>query len=94
MINYVRRYKMEPLLAEIKDQMIDLAEGGLFEMIQAKDRTAIIFFLKTQAKDRGYVEGQQIGGLPGAAPIPMQHDLSKLSDEKLRAIHRILTESS
>ena len=35
------------------------------ELEVAPNVTAMIFFLKTKAKDRGYIEGLQIGNLPG-----------------------------
>jgi hypothetical protein len=38
----------------------DFAEGKLIQQIDAGNVTAIIFYLKTQAKDRGYVEKQEI----------------------------------
>lgn len=41
---------------EAKETVKDFVESRLYERIKAGDTTAIIFFLKTQAKDRGYVE--------------------------------------
>lgn len=38
----------------------DFAEGKLVQQIDAGNITAIIFYLKCQAKDRGYVEKQEI----------------------------------
>jgi hypothetical protein len=38
----------------------DFAEGKLMQQIDAGNITAIIFYLKTQAKNRGYVEKQEI----------------------------------
>lgn len=40
----------------IKEGAIDFAESKLMQEIQKGNTTAILFFLKTQAKDRGYVE--------------------------------------
>lgn len=39
---------------------LDFAESQLHKRIQAGSDTAIIFFLKTQGKKRGYVERQEI----------------------------------
>jgi len=41
---------------EVKETVKDFVEGKLLECIQERDTTAIIFYLKTQAKDRGYAE--------------------------------------
>ena len=57
---------------EAKEQMVDFAEGKLYEKIRAGDNTAIIFFLKTQAKHRGYIERAEIGGIGGE---PIRHDI-------------------
>lgn len=45
---------------EIDEFVIDFAENALFKLIQDKNPTAIIFFLKCKAKHKGYVEKQEI----------------------------------
>ena len=40
---------------------LDCAESQLFELIKEKNVTAIIFYLKTKGKKRGYVEKLQAG---------------------------------
>ena len=45
---------------DIGDLAIDCAESKLFELIKAGNITAIIFFLKTKGKKRGYVERQEL----------------------------------
>ena len=47
-------------IADEKDKLKDMAEGAMMQKIKAGDNTMIIFYLKTQAKDRGYIERQQI----------------------------------
>ena len=45
---------------------LDFAESKLYELVDDKHPTAIIFLLKTKGKDRGYVERQEFdieGGL-------------------------------
>lgn len=52
------------ILKDIKEQMIDNAEGGLGELMQSPDGRirleAIKLYLKTQAKSRGYIEKQEV----------------------------------
>jgi hypothetical protein len=45
---------------ELPDIALDFAESKLHSLIQDKNPTAIIFFLKTKGKHRGYVEKQEI----------------------------------
>lgn len=40
----------------LKEGMIDFAESKLMQEIKNGNTTAILFFLKTQGKERGYVE--------------------------------------
>lgn len=45
-----------------RESMKDFAESKLFKQIDAENMTAIIFYLKTQAQDRGYIERQIVVG--------------------------------
>lgn len=47
---------------EIKDKAIDFAESALLSQIKEGNITAIIFYLKTQGKKRGYIERQELTG--------------------------------
>ncbi|MEM7738096.1 MAG: hypothetical protein AAF267_20160 [Deinococcota bacterium] len=42
-------------LESARESMKDIAENKLFENIMQGDNGSIFFYLKTQAKDRGYV---------------------------------------
>jgi len=42
------------------ESVIDLAESKLIENISANDNTAIIFYLKTKGKKRGYIERSEV----------------------------------
>lgn len=55
-------------LEDEREKQKDFAEGKLQEQIRDGNTTATIFYLKTQAKDRGYVERQEVGG-PDGGPI-------------------------
>ena len=53
---------------DAKERMLDFAEGKLYGKIKAGDNTAIIFYLKTQGKARGYIERHEVSG-EGGEPI-------------------------
>jgi len=44
---------------EIKEMFIDFTESKLFELIGKGNITAIIFFLRTRGKHRGYTEKEE-----------------------------------
>lgn len=52
-----------------RESLKDFAEGKLFTQIDEGNTTAIIFYLKTQVKDRGYVERQEMTGADGGAIV-------------------------
>lgn len=67
--NYIERYAIcKQAVLDARESMIDIAEGRLYQNINEGDNTAIIFFLKTQAKHRGYIERvqQEVSGLDGS----------------------------
>ena len=47
---------------EIREKRHDFVENKLMTQIENDNITAIIFYLKTQCKERGYVERQEIVG--------------------------------
>ena len=51
--------------ARIREQNIDFAESKLMELIEKGQPAAIIFYLKFQAKERGYVERVEQTGKDG-----------------------------
>ena len=54
-------------LSEAREKMIDNVESKLYSKALDGDTTAMIFFLKTQGKARGYVERQEVTGADGGA---------------------------
>ena len=49
----------------IEDMTIDFAESQLHKQIKEGNSTSTIFFLKTKAKKRGYIERHEVTGLDG-----------------------------
>ena len=59
--------ELRDTLAEAREAALDRAEQFLFEKCEVGDTTALIFFLKTQGRSRGYGDvgrSGQGGGLP------------------------------
>lgn len=64
--NLIQKYESaREALFDEREAMRDMAEGELYKKIKNGDTTAIIFYLKTQAKERGYVERQEVTGAGG-----------------------------
>jgi hypothetical protein len=82
--NYLDRSEaLRAIEAEILEQNLDLAETKLLTAIRDGNLTAVIFYLKTKGKARGYTERSEVTGADGG-PI----DVTKLSDEELERIAR------
>jgi len=58
--------EVQRAIDDARERTTDLAEGKLFQKINEGDNTAIIFYLKTQGKRRGYVERQEVTGAEGS----------------------------
>lgn len=54
----------------ILEEQIDYAENLLMQNMGKGDTTALIFYLKCKAKNRGYVERQEVTGKDGAPVVP------------------------
>jgi len=57
---YLHDEKFAQEVEDIKESAIDYTESKLFNLIKAQNPTAILFYLKTIGKKRGYVERQEI----------------------------------
>ena len=79
---YMERYEtVKAAMSLRKERLKDFVEGKLYSEIKKGNITAIIFYLKTQAKDRGYVERQEVTGAD-SAPIEL---IVKYADRKTSA---------
>lgn len=57
---YAKRYvSVRKALQEEREKMLDAAEMSLYAQVMNGESWAVQFFLKTQGKDRGYVERQE-----------------------------------
>lgn len=72
---------------EAKERMIDFAEGKLYEKIKEGDNVAIIFYLKTQAKHRGYIERAEVSGIGGE---PIRYEINAKDSETKQLTVRII----
>lgn len=60
-------------LEDARETMLDNAESVLYKKILEGSTPELLFFLKTQGKNRGYVERQEITGAEGG-PLLIQVD--------------------
>jgi hypothetical protein len=58
--------KYAAAVSEVGEVALDFAESKLHEKINSGDTTAIIFYLKTKGRERGYVEKFQGVNINGA----------------------------
>lgn len=69
--NYINKSAdVKEALQAIRDRRHDFVESALMKNIQAGNIAAQIFYLKTQAKHRGWIERQELVGVEDM-PIPI-----------------------
>ncbi len=56
---------VQKTIDEIREKRTDYVESKMMQLIDELNPTMIIFYLKTQAKNRGYVERQEVTGRDG-----------------------------
>lgn len=61
-------------LKEARETMLDNAESVLYSKVLDGDMRALMFFLRTQGKDRGYYERREHTGNPDAPLIVVNWD--------------------
>jgi len=86
---YAKRYwEVEEAVARISDEKLDFAEAKLLKHIEDGNLTAIIFFLKTQGKNRGWVERVESTGRDGK-PIEMKTKAASVRTDMARRLARM-----
>ena len=90
--NYIKAHpSLAALIEEIVEESLDLAEGQLLKSIGEGDKTAIIFYLKTKGKQRGYIERGELTGKDGGAVAIKQEDIDA-GREKLISAFAVLSQ--
>lgn len=82
--NYAAKYPpIAEAIQDARDEILDLAESKLVKAIRGDHAWAICFYLKTQGKERGYVERQEMTG-KGGGPIAT-HTMTDAELERIAA---------
>ena len=63
--DYIKRYDLQSVLDDARENMVDEAVGQLHKLVRDGNLGATIFYLKTQAKGRGFTERIEQTGANG-----------------------------
>ena len=63
--DWIEQEGLEEAVQEGRNRRLDFAESMLDKGMKDGNMTAIIFYLKTQGKSRGYIERQEVTGADG-----------------------------
>lgn len=74
---------LKAVLHEERETLKDFAEGELYKLMKNGDKAAIMFFLKCQAKERGYIERQEFTGRDGS---PLSADKAVPLEVKINVV--------
>tara|TARA_R110000765_G_scaffold54082_3_gene108065 strand:- start:1138 stop:1497 length:360 start_codon:yes stop_codon:yes gene_type:complete len=59
--NYIDKYpELKEVVTDIREHYLDIAEASLIQKVKDGHTPELLFFLKTQGKNRGYIEKQQL----------------------------------
>lgn len=67
-------------LESARETMLDNAESILYKKVLEGSTVELLFFLKTQGKDRGYTERQELTGANGGAIVVNWGDSAESPD--------------
>jgi len=87
-VRYIAEYEsVKEAAIEAKERMIDFAESKLYQNIKKGDNAAIMFYLKTQAKHRGFIERAEVSGIGGE---PIRYEINTKDSETKQLTVRII----
>ena len=82
--DYIKRYPdLQGVVHDAREATIDHVESKLLKAINQGNVNAIIFFLKTQGKTRGYVERSELDMNPSGEPIRFTFKINERAPETL-----------
>lgn len=73
---------LQEFVAEVQEETLDWAESLLLQQLKDKNTTALIFYLKTKGKGRGYNDRHEIVGPSDGAPQDIRIEFVKAEDGK------------
>lgn len=84
--------ELEVVRTEAREAMIDVAEDKLTVAVERGELKAVMFYLRTQGKERGYTERQEVTGKDGGALVARQEaaSLQDLTPEELSKLTQML----
>lgn len=66
--NYIKKYKVvKDAYSEANEITLDFVETEFLKKIKSGDTTAMIFYLKTKGRQRGYIERHELTGADGGS---------------------------
>lgn len=69
--NWIKEYpEIAQAFQDERERRLDVGESALDAAVERGEAWAVCFLLKTQGKDRGYIERQEVTGKDGAPAMP------------------------
>ena len=73
--------ELKSLLADERERMLDNAEDKLGQAVDSGEAWAVCFTLKTQGKERGYTERNELTGKDGADLVPRKYEIEIVKND-------------